>query len=160
MAGEQGYANPAAIVSTQWVADHLNDPNVRLIEVDVAHRPRREDEDEPIERIDLARACVWRQRLLDPSDRLDVATAPRFRPRRVSAGAVVAPNGSSTSITHGRGSPSTRRSPPRLWTLSGLARSWCDMMTRTASTCCRCWWPQTEPSLPSATTIVVYVPTS
>jgi thiosulfate/3-mercaptopyruvate sulfurtransferase len=35
MAGEQGYANPAAIVSTQWVADHLNDPNVRLIEVDV-----------------------------------------------------------------------------------------------------------------------------
>ena len=35
MAGEQGYANPAALVSTQWVADHLNDANVRLIEVDV-----------------------------------------------------------------------------------------------------------------------------
>jgi thiosulfate/3-mercaptopyruvate sulfurtransferase len=35
MSGEQGYANPAALVSTQWVADHLNDPNVRLIEVDV-----------------------------------------------------------------------------------------------------------------------------
>ena len=35
MTGEQGYANPAAIVSTQWVADHLNDPKVRLIEVDV-----------------------------------------------------------------------------------------------------------------------------
>ena len=32
---EQSYANPAALVSTQWVADHLNDPNVRLIEVDV-----------------------------------------------------------------------------------------------------------------------------
>jgi thiosulfate/3-mercaptopyruvate sulfurtransferase len=29
------YANPSALVSTQWVADHLNDPNVRLIEVDV-----------------------------------------------------------------------------------------------------------------------------
>jgi thiosulfate/3-mercaptopyruvate sulfurtransferase len=29
------YANPAAIVSTQWVADHLSDPGVRLIEVDV-----------------------------------------------------------------------------------------------------------------------------
>ena len=29
------YANPAALVSTQWVADHLNDSNVRLIEVDV-----------------------------------------------------------------------------------------------------------------------------
>jgi thiosulfate/3-mercaptopyruvate sulfurtransferase len=35
MAGEQGYANPAALVSTDWVAEHLNDPNVRLIEVDV-----------------------------------------------------------------------------------------------------------------------------
>jgi len=35
MAGEQGYANPAALVSTQWVADHLNDANVRLLEVDV-----------------------------------------------------------------------------------------------------------------------------
>jgi len=29
------YANPAALVSTDWVAEHLNDPNVRLIEVDV-----------------------------------------------------------------------------------------------------------------------------
>src|SRR5919204_103149 len=35
MAGEQDYANPSALVSTQWVADHLNDPNVRLLEVDV-----------------------------------------------------------------------------------------------------------------------------
>jgi thiosulfate/3-mercaptopyruvate sulfurtransferase len=32
---EQSYANPAALVSTQWVVDHLNDPNVRLLEVDV-----------------------------------------------------------------------------------------------------------------------------
>ena len=29
------YANPSAIVSTDWVAEHLTDPNVRLIEVDV-----------------------------------------------------------------------------------------------------------------------------
>jgi thiosulfate/3-mercaptopyruvate sulfurtransferase len=35
MSTEQGYANPAALVSTQWVADHLNDANVRLLEVDV-----------------------------------------------------------------------------------------------------------------------------
>src|SRR3981081_2904855 len=35
MSGEQSYANPASLVSTQWVAEHLNDPNVRLIEVDV-----------------------------------------------------------------------------------------------------------------------------
>lgn len=35
MSTEQSYANPAALVSTEWVAQHLNDPNVRLIEVDV-----------------------------------------------------------------------------------------------------------------------------
>jgi len=35
MADQQGYANPAALVSTEWVAEHLNDPKVRLIEVDV-----------------------------------------------------------------------------------------------------------------------------
>ena len=35
MSGEKGYANPAALVSTQWVTEHLNDPSVRLIEVDV-----------------------------------------------------------------------------------------------------------------------------
>ena len=27
---EQSYANPAAVVSTQWVADHLNDPNLPI----------------------------------------------------------------------------------------------------------------------------------
>jgi thiosulfate/3-mercaptopyruvate sulfurtransferase len=35
MASEQEYANPAALVSTEWVAEHLNDPSVRLLEVDV-----------------------------------------------------------------------------------------------------------------------------
>ena len=29
------YANPNAIVETQWVADHHNDSNVRIVEVDV-----------------------------------------------------------------------------------------------------------------------------
>jgi thiosulfate/3-mercaptopyruvate sulfurtransferase len=29
------YANPAALVSTDWVLEHQNDPNVRLLEVDV-----------------------------------------------------------------------------------------------------------------------------
>ena len=28
------YANPEVLVDTQWVADHLNDPNVRLVEGD------------------------------------------------------------------------------------------------------------------------------
>jgi thiosulfate/3-mercaptopyruvate sulfurtransferase len=30
----RGYANPDVLVSTDWVAQHLNDPNVRLIESD------------------------------------------------------------------------------------------------------------------------------
>ena len=30
-----GYAHPEALVSTEWVAQHLNDPKVKLIEVDV-----------------------------------------------------------------------------------------------------------------------------
>ncbi|MGL4647876.1 MAG: rhodanese-like domain-containing protein, partial [Caldilineaceae bacterium] len=28
----KGYAHPEALVSTQWVADHLDDPQVRLLE--------------------------------------------------------------------------------------------------------------------------------
>jgi thiosulfate/3-mercaptopyruvate sulfurtransferase len=31
---QRGYAHPEVLVSTDWVAQHLNDPNVRLIEVD------------------------------------------------------------------------------------------------------------------------------
>jgi thiosulfate/3-mercaptopyruvate sulfurtransferase len=30
----RGYANPDVLVSTQWVADHLNDPAVRIVESD------------------------------------------------------------------------------------------------------------------------------
>jgi len=29
---ERGYANPDVLVSTDWVADHLNDPNIRIVE--------------------------------------------------------------------------------------------------------------------------------
>src|SRR6266699_3017785 len=29
-----GYAHPEALVETSWVAEHLNDPNIRLIEAD------------------------------------------------------------------------------------------------------------------------------
>ncbi len=29
---ERGYANPDVLVSTDWVADHLNDPDIRIIE--------------------------------------------------------------------------------------------------------------------------------
>jgi thiosulfate/3-mercaptopyruvate sulfurtransferase len=35
MAENKGYVHPEALVDADWVASHLNDPNVRLIEVDV-----------------------------------------------------------------------------------------------------------------------------
>ena len=28
----RGYVHPEALVSTDWVADHLNDPNIRIVE--------------------------------------------------------------------------------------------------------------------------------
>jgi hypothetical protein len=33
--GSNAYAHPEALVSTDWVAQHLDDKNIRLIEVDV-----------------------------------------------------------------------------------------------------------------------------
>ena len=36
------YAHPEALVSTDWVAEHGNDPNVRLVEVDVDTKAYRE----------------------------------------------------------------------------------------------------------------------
>jgi CO/xanthine dehydrogenase Mo-binding subunit len=30
-----GYAHPEVLVDTQWVADHLNDPKLKIVEVDV-----------------------------------------------------------------------------------------------------------------------------
>jgi thiosulfate/3-mercaptopyruvate sulfurtransferase len=35
MPGVNGYAHPEALVETDWVADHLHDPSVCLVEVDV-----------------------------------------------------------------------------------------------------------------------------
>jgi thiosulfate/3-mercaptopyruvate sulfurtransferase len=35
MTNTNGYAHPEALVETSWVAEHLNDPKVRLVEVDV-----------------------------------------------------------------------------------------------------------------------------
>ena len=31
---ERGYAHPEVLVSTEWVAAHLNDPKVRIVESD------------------------------------------------------------------------------------------------------------------------------
>jgi thiosulfate/3-mercaptopyruvate sulfurtransferase len=32
---KNGYAHPEALVETAWVAEHLKDANIRLVEVDV-----------------------------------------------------------------------------------------------------------------------------
>ena len=34
MAGPSGYANPQLLVSTDWLAAHLNDPNIRVVDCD------------------------------------------------------------------------------------------------------------------------------
>jgi thiosulfate/3-mercaptopyruvate sulfurtransferase len=34
MSGASSYAHPEVLVETSWAAEHLNDPNIRLIEVD------------------------------------------------------------------------------------------------------------------------------
>ena len=31
---DRGYVHPGVLVSTQWVADHLDDPKVRVVESD------------------------------------------------------------------------------------------------------------------------------
>ena len=37
------YTHPDVLVTTNWVADHLNDPNVRLIETDEDVLPTKSD---------------------------------------------------------------------------------------------------------------------
>ena len=41
MAANAGYANPQLLVDTQWLADHINDPNVRIVDCDVRDAYRR-----------------------------------------------------------------------------------------------------------------------
>ena len=37
-----GYAHPEVLVETQWLIDHLNDPNVRIVEVDGSPEPYKD----------------------------------------------------------------------------------------------------------------------
>jgi thiosulfate/3-mercaptopyruvate sulfurtransferase len=66
-----GYAHPEALVSTQWVADHLNDPKVRIVET---------DEDPALYfqgHIPGAVEIGWHHHLQDPVTR-DYIPVPRF----------------------------------------------------------------------------------
>jgi thiosulfate/3-mercaptopyruvate sulfurtransferase len=67
-AGQSGeYANGAALVSTDWVAAHLADPGVRLVEVDVDTGAYEQGH------IDGAVGWNWQQELSDPIRR-DIPT--------------------------------------------------------------------------------------
>ena len=35
------YAHPEVLVNTEWVADHLNDPKVRIVEIERGHAALR-----------------------------------------------------------------------------------------------------------------------
>ena len=35
------YAHPEVLVDTQWLMDHLNDPMVRVVEVDMSQNPTK-----------------------------------------------------------------------------------------------------------------------
>jgi thiosulfate/3-mercaptopyruvate sulfurtransferase len=61
------YANGAALVSTDWVAAHLDDPGVRLVEVDVDTSAYEQGH------IDGAVGWNWQQELSDPIQR-DIPT--------------------------------------------------------------------------------------
>jgi len=58
------YANKDSLVSTEWVAQHLNDPNVRIVEVDYDPAPNYEQGHIP-----GAVLFDWKKDLNDPVTR-------------------------------------------------------------------------------------------
>ena len=60
MTEQNGYANPDALVTTQWVADHLSEGSLELVEVD--------EDTEAYERghIPGAVSLHWKNELQDP----------------------------------------------------------------------------------------------
>ncbi len=66
-----GYAHPDALVSTQWVADNLNDPGIRIAEVDVDTSAYEEGH------IAGAVGWNWQTQLQDPLTR-DLASKADF----------------------------------------------------------------------------------
>ena len=63
------YAHPGALVSTQWVADHLDDPQVRIVEVDVDTNAYDEGH------VPTAIGWSWTTQLCDTVQR-DIASKP------------------------------------------------------------------------------------
>ncbi|HEY3418405.1 MAG TPA: sulfurtransferase [Armatimonadota bacterium] len=67
----QPYAHPETIVSTDWVAHRLNDPKVRMVEVDVDTKAYDEGH------VPGAMAWAWDTQLCD-TVRRDILTGPQF----------------------------------------------------------------------------------
>jgi thiosulfate/3-mercaptopyruvate sulfurtransferase len=65
------YAHPEALVSTQWVADHSSDPNVRVVEVDVDTKAYDEGH------VPGASAWAWNTQLCD-TVRRDILSKEQF----------------------------------------------------------------------------------
>jgi thiosulfate/3-mercaptopyruvate sulfurtransferase len=73
------YAHPEALVTTDWVAQHLNDPNIRLVEVDVDNKAYDEGH------VPGAIAWPWASQLCDPVRR-DILSQKQFEDLMANSG--------------------------------------------------------------------------
>ncbi len=73
------YAHPEVLVSTDWVAEHLNDPNIRVVEVDVDTTAYETGH------IPGAVGWNWTTQLNDPVRR-DIASKEQFEELMASSG--------------------------------------------------------------------------
>ncbi len=73
------YAHPEALVSTEWVAQHAKDPNVRVVEVDVDTKAYDEGH------VPGAIAWAWNTQLSDPVRR-DILSPTQFENLMASSG--------------------------------------------------------------------------
>ena len=73
------YAHPEALVSTEWVAQHANDPEVRMVEVDVDTNAYKEGH------VPGAIAWAWNTQLCD-TVRRDILSKPQFEKLMAESG--------------------------------------------------------------------------
>jgi thiosulfate/3-mercaptopyruvate sulfurtransferase len=73
------YAHPEVLVSTEWIAQHLNDPNVRIAEVDVDNKAYEEGH------VPGAIPWPWNTQLCD-TVRRDILSKERFEELMASSG--------------------------------------------------------------------------
>src|SRR6202050_4852707 len=73
------YAHPETLVSTDWVAAHAGDPNVRIVEVDVDTKAYDEGH------VPSAIAWAWNSQLCD-TVRRDILSKEQFQELMVSSG--------------------------------------------------------------------------